>query len=196
MNDTTTPAAVVEASAAPAEPATLADIERRAKQMAEAREALSGLMGDLNAAIQAIQRERMPAIRRAINRATAHHAALQALIESNPGLFKKPRTTIFHGIKLGMQKSKDTLSYDAEMVLKQIKLRLPLKQDALIRTKEELVMEAVKLLTLEEKAKIGVRNVPGTDSVLIAPTDSAIDKAVNALLKAAIDEKTSEAEGA
>lgn len=194
MNDLANQAALAAAEAAPAEPVTLADIERRAKQFAEAREALGTLMADLNEAIQALQRERMPVIRRAINRATEHHAKLQALIEAAPDLFKKPRTTIFHGVKLGMQKSKDSLDYDAEMVLKAIKLRLPLKQDSLIRTKEELVLEAVKQLTPEERAKIGIKDVPGKDSVLIAPTDSAIDKAVNALLKAALDEKTSQSE--
>lgn len=174
------------------EPPSLNDIERRTKLYAEAREDLAKLMSDLEEGIQALQRASLPAIKRAVARASEHHAKLDALLQQRPDLFVKPRTTIWHGIKIGYAKSKDSLDYDAETVLKQIKLRLPLKKDGLIRIKEELVPEAIKLLTPEEKAKVGIRDVPGTDKTVIAPTDSAIEKAVTSLLKAAVDQKIDE----
>ena len=179
---------------APAELATINDIDRRTKLYAQAREDLAGLVTALNDGILALQRNAMPAIKRAVARASEHHAKLNALLLQRPDLFVRPRTTILHGVKIGYQKSKDSLAYDAESLLKQIKLRLPLKQAALIRTKEELILEGIKQLTPEEKAKVGIRDVAGKDQILIAPTDSAIDKAVTALLKAAVGDALDEAE--
>lgn len=207
MNDPLTPTqagalyeAVVDAAAdaaapaQPVEPPTLNDIERRAKLFAVAREHLAAKLTALNDGIEALQREALPDLKRAIARASEHQIKLDALLQQRPDLFVKPRTTIFHGIKLGYQKTKDSLEYDAEMVIDQVKEHLPEKASGLIRTKEELVPEALKLLTPDERKAVGITDVLGKDEVLIKPTDSAIDKAVTALLKAAVGDET-KAEG-
>ena len=186
---------MVQRAAEPAEPPTLNDIERRAKFFAIAREDLSAMITALNDGIQALQREAMPDIKRAIARASEHQVKLDALLQQCPNLFIKPRTTIFHGIKLGYQKTKDGLEYDPEMVIQQVKEKLPEKASGLIRTKEELVPEALKLLTADERKAVGITDVEGKDKVVITPTDSAIDKAVTALLKAAVGENEAKVEG-
>lgn len=192
MNDLTAPAAL----ATPAPEVTLATIDQRTKRYAEAREHLAALVTELNAGIQALQRAQLPAVRKAVQRASEHHARLNEALSARPDLFKRPRTTIFHGVVVGYKKGKATFKYDADFVIKQIKLRLPLKQDSLIRVEEKVVAEGLKLLTDDERAKIGVTLEEGKDAVVITPTDSAIDKAVNALLAAAIDEKTNQQEEA
>ena len=194
MNDMTPPAAVTTPDAVTATPITLDTIEKRTKRYAEAREHLAGLVTELNAGIQALQRAQLPAIRKAVQRASEHHARLNEALTARPDLFTRPRTTIFHGVVVGYKKGKGTFKYDPDFVIKQIKLRLPLKQDSLIRVEEKVVAEGIKLLTDDERKKIGVVSVAGTDAVVITPTDSAIDKAVNALLAAAIDEKTHQGE--
>lgn len=188
-------AEAVAVAAEPIDPPTLKDIERRAKFFAIAREDLSALITALNDGIQALQREAMPEIKRAIARASEHQVKLDALLQQCPNLFIKPRTTIFHGIKLGYQKTKDSLEYDAEMVIEQVKEKLPEKASGLIRIKEELVPEALKLLTADERKAVGITDVEGKDKVVISPTDSAIDKAVTALLKAAVGENEAKVEG-
>lgn len=195
MNDLT-PAAQFETAMNTVfnEPPTLNDIERRAKLFAVAREHLAAKLTALNEGIEALQREALPDLKRAIARASEHQVKLDALLQQRPDLFIKPRTTIFHGIKLGYQKTKDSLQYDAEMVITQVKEKLPEKASGLIRTKEELVPEALKLLTPDERTAVGITDVLGKDEVLIKPTDSAIDKAVTALLKAAVGDET-QAEG-
>lgn len=180
---------------APPELASLNDIERRAKFYAVAREDLAALVTSLNDDIQALQRKSLPDIKRAVARASEHHVKLEALLLQRPDLFVKPRTTILHGIKLGYQKTKDSLEYDAEVVIQQVKEKLPEKASGLIRTKEELVPEAIKLLTAEEREAVGITDVEGKDKVVISPTDSAIDKAVAALLKAAVGDVADEAKG-
>lgn len=172
------------------------DIDRRAKLYAVAREDLAALVNALNEGVQAMQRKSLPDIKRAVARASEHHVKLEALLLQRPDLFVKPRTTILHGIKLGYQKSKDSLEYDAEMVIQQVKEKLPEKASGLIRTKEELVPEAIKLLTAEERMAVGISDVQGTDKVVINPTDSAIDKAVAALLKAAVGDAADAVKGA
>ena len=134
----------------------------------------------------------LPAIRKAVQRASEHHARLNEALTARPDLFKRPRTTIFHGVVVGYKKGKPSYTYDADFVIQQIKLRLPLKKDSLIRVEEKVVAEGIKLLSEDERKKIGVQFNEGKDAVVITPTDSAIDKAVNALLAAAIDEKTTQ----
>lgn len=186
MNDITAPAAVTAAQV------TLDTIERRTKRYAEAREHLAALVTELNAGIQALQRAQLPAIRKAVQRASEHHARLNEALTARPDLFKRPRTTIFHGVVVGYKKGKPSYTYDADFVIQQIKLRLPLKKDSLIRVEEKVVAEGIKLLSEDERKKIGVQFNEGKDAVVITPSDSAIDKAVNALLAAAIDEKTTQ----
>lgn len=81
--------------------ASLTQIEARAKLYADARERLSGIVAGLNAGIEALKRAAIPDIKRAIASAATHHDHLRTMIEDAPDLFVKPRSVVFHGIKLG-----------------------------------------------------------------------------------------------
>lgn len=168
---------------------TLNDIERSAKKFAEAREHLAGIVAAMNEGIEAIKRDNMKRLKKAVSEAAEHHDALQALIETAPECFVKPRSVVLHGIKCGYQKGKGKIEWDdADQVVRLIKKHYPEQADLLIITHEMPAKEALGQLTTAELKKLGISIVEGSDTVFIKPADSAVDKLVDALLKDATEE--------
>lgn len=169
--------------------ASLADIERSAKKYAEAREHLAGIVAAMNEGIEAIKRDNMKRLKKAVNEAAEHHDALKSLIETAPECFVKPRSVVFHGIKLGFAKGKGKIEWDdADQVIRLIKKHFPEQADILIATSEKPAKEALAQLTAAELKKLGISVTDGGDAVFIKPADSAVDKMVDALLKDATAE--------
>lgn len=169
------------------------DIERQTKAYATARQAVADIVTELNDGIEALKRQHMRPLKAAVNRMAEHHEKLKALIEQNPGLFERPRTTIFHGIKVGFQKGKGGLSWeDDNAICRAIRKSLPDQADILIITTEEPSKTALAQLDATQLKKLGVTVAGAGDQVVIKSTDSEIDKLVKALTKGA----TEEAEGA
>ena len=165
---------------------TLTEIEARAKLYADARESLSAIVSNLNGGIEALKRKAMPDIKRAIGRASTHHDQLRTLIESAPDLFAKPKSRTLAGIKLGYQKGKGKIEWDdPDQVVRLIKKHFPEQADVLIATKEKPVKAAINNLTAAELKKLGINVAEGGEVIFIKPTDSAVDKLVDALLNEA-----------
>jgi arsenate reductase-like glutaredoxin family protein len=163
---------------------TLADIELRAKQYAEAREHLADIVAAMNDGIEAIKRDNMKKLKKAINEAAAHHDALKELIEAAPELFTKPKTVTFHGLRLGYMKGKGGIVWDdADAVVQAIQKHLPDQAEALIRWSGKPLKEAINQLDVATLKKIGCRVVDTGEQVFIKPVDGAVEKMVDALLK-------------
>lgn len=172
----------------------LIDIEKLTKLFSEARQLLADRVRGLEDELQTIKRRRMPGIKSAINAVMAQQAELKAAIEESAGLFIRPKTVIMHGIKVGFQKAKGTISWaDSKQVIKLIKKHLPEQADVLIITREKLIKKALQNLPAADLKKIGCTVNETGDVVLIKSTDSEIDKLVDALLKEDNPEKEEEA---
>lgn len=169
---------------------TLADLEVRAKALADSRAVVSEIVESLNEGIEALKRDCMKDLKRAVNAAAERHERLKAVIADNPQLFVKPRTVVMHGIKFGFTKGAGKLEFEDEArVVALIKKHFPDQADVLIATKETPVKTALSQLSVAELKRLGV-TVEGTDDVVvIKPTDSAVDKLVTQLLKSAVDGK-------
>lgn len=168
--------------------ATLIDIEPAAKAYADARAKVAEIVTQLNDGIDALKRNHMPALKRAIARAAEKHEQLKTLIDANPALFVKPRTVIYHGVKVGFKKGAGGISFDdADQVVRLIKKHFPEQADVLVITTEKPSKEALGQLTVAELKKIGCNSVEAGDQVVIKPTDSDTDKLVNALIKGATE---------
>ena len=167
---------------------TLTDIDRRARLYADARAHLSGIVSELTAAIEAVKRERMPDLKRAVARATEHHDDLFALIGAAPELFVKPRTLTLHGVRLGYVKGKGGIAWDdADAVVAAIQRYFPDQADALIRWSAKPLKEALNQLDVAALKKIGCRVVDTGDLIVIRPVDGEVDKLVDALLREATE---------
>ena len=163
---------------------TIAEIEAATKPLADARAALADTVGDLNAVIDKAKRQALPKIRREVAMVATRQARLKALVEAAPDLFKRPRTAVFYGIKVGYSKGKGAIKFaDEQRVIELIRKKLPKKADHLLSVTTRVSKEALSKLSADELKAIGCSIEDAQDGVVIKPTDSAVDKLVDALIK-------------
>lgn len=164
---------------------TITEIESLTRAYAAARAKLAGIVQELQDEIETARRWRIAHIKRAVAATADAHAGLAAAIQAGADLFVRPRTITVDGVKVGMQQQKAHIEFDDEQtVIARIRERLPADQAALlIRVRESVDRNAVADLTEADLRRIGIRVVAGQDQVLIKPTDTEVDKLVDALLR-------------
>jgi phage host-nuclease inhibitor protein Gam len=168
---------------------TLAEIEASTKSYADAHALVADRVGSLNDEVEQIKRRRLAGIRTAVAAAIDQKSVLLAALDESAELFVRPRTVVFHGIKVGFQKGKGGIEWDDdEQVLKLIRKHFPDQLEALIKTTEKPVKDALSNLPAADLKKLGITVVDTGDQVVIKPADSDVDKIVTALLKEATTE--------
>lgn len=173
---------------------TQAEIEISAKVYARARSELTEKVAELNDEIEALKRRRMPGIRRKVEVATECREELAALVDAGRELFKRPRTRIFHGIRVGLAKARGTVFWDdKDAVVARIRKLLPDQAEMLIKVTETPRKKALADLPLADIKRLGVTVTDAGDEVVVKATDTEIDKMVDALLGvAATDDEAEE----
>ena len=166
-------------------PAGLAVIEQLTATYADRRTVVVTRMLQLDSELQAIKKKRIGAIRKAVADANDARAELAEAIEAHKSDFEKPKTRIFHGIKVGFRKLIGKLTWeDGDQVVTLIKKHFSEdEQDLLIKTTESPVKAALEQLPAVELKKLGVSVGEDTDELVISATNSDVDKLVDALLK-------------
>ena len=168
---------------------SLAMIEARTKRYADDREALGDVVRLLNEQVEGMKRAALPDIKRLVARSAESHGRLAELVELGPGLFVKPRTVIFHGIKVGYEKGKGKIEFeDQERVVQLVRRLFPEQADVLIVTKESVSKTALAQPPAGDLKRLGCTIGDTDDQVVIRAVDSAVDKVVEALLKEATAE--------
>lgn len=167
----------------------MADVETRTKRYAEARGALADQVAALNAEIEQLKRAALPRLKELVARAAGRENELRSLIEASPALFEKPRTQMFHGIKVGFRKGSGGIDWeDDEQVVKLIRKHFEKEAaDVLIKTTERPMAKALAELDVATLRKIGCTVEATGDEVVIKPADSEVEKIVNALLEDATE---------
>lgn len=162
---------------------TMKEIEDLTKDFADKRAALAHEMETLEGAIARLKDSRRAAIRELVGDLATSHSRLELAVEDSPALFKRPKTHILHGIKVGFRKEPGKVSFEnAGQVVKLIRKHLAELADTLIKTTETPVKSALAQLSGAELKKIGATITDSSDAVLIKPADSEIDKWIDALL--------------
>ena len=165
---------------------TLTEIEQHARAYADARLVLSERVQALQAEIETAKRRRLAGIKKAVAATADRHDTLSAAIQAAPELFARPRTKVLSGIRLGFAKQKGTLVIsDADKTLTLIRRHFAEQADRLIKTTEKPLKTALETLSAAELKRIGVTVLGDGDKIIIKPTDSEVDKLVNALLEEA-----------
>jgi len=169
---------------------TLADIEIKTRLYDAARQRLIKSLSKYNAAVAAVKEEHLPTIKAALDDAQQFHEGLVDDVDSNRHLFKKPKTRVFHGFKVGLQKKKGALNFaDPEKTIELIKKHFPRKKKELINTVEKLVKGTIEKLTGKELKSIGATLDKDTDAVYIKSTDKEVDKIMSAMVGTDVDIK-------
>jgi hypothetical protein len=154
------------------EPASLAAIKTATKTFSKQHEALADRLKIINDRIEDVKRRHMISLRAEVNRVAAAHQELHTLIKSAPGLFEKPRTYIFHGVKVGMGKKKGTIEIaDPDKTVELIKKHFKeLSGGPHQHRTETPVKKALSALSAgDQLKKIGCEVTKDTDAVVIKP---------------------------
>lgn len=166
------------------EMATMAEIEELAGAYAEARGLLGFQVDGLQREIEILKKRRLRAIRKALARTAEAESRLRAAIEESPEIFRRPRTQVFHGVRVGYKKGKGSIMWDdAAAVVRRIKDRLPEQAELLVRTVESPNKQALSELPAAELRRLGVTVTETGDEVVIRPVDGDVEKLVAVLLK-------------
>lgn len=172
----------------------LCEIEAMAGSFAIRRKALADIVDTIKCQIERVYREHRAALKKAVVNAAEHQAALESMVAAAPELFQKPRTVVFHGIKVGYRKGKGGLDWDDDdQVVKLIKKHFPEMADVLIRKKETPNKLGLEELAAADLKRLGVMVEDTGDVVTVKPVDGGVDKIVKALLKNATEEIREEA---
>lgn len=164
--------------------ATLGEIEELAKAFAAARSELSDKVGAVERLVERIKRRRIAGIKSAVARAAEAQDRLHAAIDSAPELFQKPKSLVLHGVRVGYQKQRGQLTIEDEtQTVRLIRKYFPAEFDRLVKVSEKPLKPALNQLSAAELRRLGVTVEADTEAVLIKPTDSEVDKLVDALLK-------------
>lgn len=169
---------------------SLERIEQLAKQHAANRNLLAERVRALQDEMETIKRRKLPGIKSALSDAKDSQLQLRAEIDGARVLFDKPKSRVFHGIKLGVRKATGKLTFDdAPTVVKLIRKHLADQFKVLVKVTEKPVKKALSMLTADQLKKIGCSVADTSDEVFAEPVDSEIDKMVDALLKDKSDEE-------
>ncbi len=173
---------------------TFDPIENSAKRLRGARDVLTERATTLQAEIEAATRRKLPGLRSAVANVAQADADLKAAIDHAPELFRKPRSVVLHGLKLGYQKGKGKIDWeDDAQVVKLIRRHFPEQFDVLCKTTEKPVKAALANLSVAELKKLGVSVEETGDVVFVTDSTAGVDKLVKALLKGVEDETEAEA---
>lgn len=160
----------------------LIEIEQATKTYADAHTELRDLVDDLHDQIETLKRDRLKKIKRAVAKAAEEKSNLFHVIDGNREMFGKPRTYVFHGVKIGLEKGKGKIEIpDPIRTLDKIKDRYDAPGNY-IRTKEEPNKDTLKLLPAHDLKILGINITAAEDAVVIKAMGNDLDKIVDALL--------------
>jgi hypothetical protein len=162
---------------------TMTDIEAATRAYAQAREALSARVRELQDEIERVRRQAMPSIRRALAAAQERRHELVTAVQAAPYLFERPRSVVFSGVRVGYQKGRGALTWDDDArVCELIRRHLPEQADTLIRVIERPVKSALSALPTDDLRRVGVRVVDTGDAVIVRAIDDELDRLLASLL--------------
>jgi len=168
---------------------TLTDIETKAKALADRREMLHDCLVQVERELAAVKKRHLKELRRRVALVADYESELRAAIEGAPELFEKPKTQVFHGIKVGFRKGSGGLEWedDGDLVRK-IEKYFGDEAEGYLVVKKKPSAEALEDLDAATLKRLGVQVVDDGEQVVVKAVETDLERLVKALLKGALDE--------
>ena len=101
-------------------------------------------------------------------------------LTANKDLFKKPKTKVIHGLKLGFRKGKGKLIInDEDALIKKLKRDYHDDIGALVKKTETIVKSGIEKLDARELKRLGVTIENASDEVVFSIVEDSIDDLLN-----------------
>lgn len=153
------------------------EIETACSQLAHARAELRRRYELHRAAVSALESEHSHEFQNLQDRCAALRATLASLIEHARPCFAKPKTREFHGIVVGFEKTRDTLTLpDETLLVQRIEKMLPAPQgETVLDRRVRIIKAAFKKLPRATLQKLGCAFISGGDQVIVRAQDDDIE---------------------
>ena len=159
-------------------------IETLTKNYADARSLLADEVARLQDEIDAAKRRRLAKVKALFAALADAKGALANEIERNPGEFERPRTFVFHGVKVGYRKQVGEITFGSEQsVIDLLKKKFPERTESTIRVTEKLIVKALAEWSAADLKKIGCNVESDSDAIVIKATETEIDRMIAAMEK-------------
>ena len=163
---------------------TMDQIEALASEYARRRDALRERVREAQAEVDAVKRRHYTMLRRRTDQAKNAREDLLAAVGDAAELFRKPRTRLLHGIKVGWRKRPGRIEVEDEAAtIAAIRRKLSEEAEDLIQVRERLDRRGLRNLSARDLMRIGAVAIADSDEPIAIPADSEIDKLVDALLE-------------
>jgi seryl-tRNA(Sec) selenium transferase len=166
---------------------TLGTIEGGCQRYDAAASLLDEQIAALEADLTAVKQKHLRQLTRQAAIVAALEAELRAAVENTPDLFKKPRTFILHGVKVGLTTSNGKLVWDLEDEELVSLLKRKFKDDdawkGFVNVTEVPSKEALRLLDAPTLAKLGCRIDGAGDAVVLKRTSGDVEKMMDKLIE-------------
>lgn len=162
-------------------PVTMQRLEREVHALRQTLDGAAETLGAYEAEIAPIRDRYAPRIRRHAAEIAARKRGIGELIAAGVQLFRRPKSRVIHGIKIGVRKAADRWAWpDDAALVELIRARCtPEQQEAYLVTttvgRKDAIPEAVR-------AELGIGCTPGADSPVVDEQAPGTGAAVLALL--------------
>jgi hypothetical protein len=172
---------------------TLSAIQTATESFAKRRREALDYAATIEAEVQAVRDNHEAALIKKVKAMVADHETLHTLIAASEGLFTKPKSLVFDGIKVGFQVGKITIDIDDKAELVRVLQALVETEDdaedvanyqACLRTTVTPHEPSLLKLPPHHLIQLPLTVKPASNDVLIKPVDTDTTKAVDALIKA------------
>ncbi len=164
-------------------------IDDLARSYADRRQFLAAHLSAFEREIAAVRKRYVKELKRRVGAMADAETRLRNAVACVPELFDKPKTQIFHGIKVGYRKGKGKIEWEDDATLVAlIKQKFPDHADDLIITTEVPSATGLQDLDAAELRKLGVTVEEAGEQVVVKPVETDVEKLVKALLKDALED--------
>jgi multidrug efflux pump subunit AcrA (membrane-fusion protein) len=169
---------------APAQTITIAEVDTRAKVLADARAVLNDRVTSFDDELRALRNRRLPGIKSAVQAVKEAESTLEQAIVAAPALFDNPRTIVLHGLRIGFVKGRGKIEWTDEAgVVEKIEKLFPDQAKVLVKVVKSVRKKALGGLKSDELKRLGCVVRESGDHVFIEPVADQVEKLVNRLLK-------------
>ena len=155
-----------------------------ARTYARARDELEKVVEEIDDRRRQVVRSRLRSLKTRTAEVSAAREALKAAVEGAQDLFESPKTQTVDGIKFGWRKKQGSIEVaDEPAVIKLIRRKLPKRASGLIKRSEGIDKTALRKLSANDLAKLGLAVSDPVDEVTITVPKGDLDKLVDALLE-------------
>lgn len=145
---------------------------------------LEEMIAALEADLEAVKLKHLAALKRQARVVASREAELHSTVESSPDLFKRPRTLVIHGTKVGFANTIGSVVFeDGDRVVELVRKHFKDRFDELVKTEYTPRKDSLRTLSPVELAGLGCDVEGAGEVVVVKRVAGDVEKLINKLIE-------------